>query len=43
MNKLRTIEAGLQMQAFSFTEKHNTSRHYMWHFIAGLSAVRDTD
>ena len=43
MNKLRTIEAGLQMLSFSLTEKHNTSRHYMWHFIAGLSAVRDTD
>ena len=22
-----------------FTEKHNTSRHYMWRFITDLSAV----
>ena len=22
-----------------FTEKHNTSRHYMWRFIIDLSAV----
>ena len=35
-NKLRTIEARLHML---FTEKYNTSRHYMWRFITDLSAV----
>ena len=33
---LRTIEARLHMV---FTEKYNTSRHYMWRFITDLSAV----
>ena len=38
------IEARLQMQMWLkvFTEKHNTSRHYMWRFIADLSAVINT-
>ena len=26
-----------------FTEKHNTSRHYMWRFITDLSAVINTE
>ena len=26
-----------------FSEKHNTSRHYMWRFIADLSAVINTE
>ena len=26
-----------------FIEKHNISRHYMWRFIAGLSAIRNTE
>ena len=29
----------MQMWLKVFTEKHNTSRHYMWRFIADLSAV----
>ena len=34
----------MQMQLQIFFEKHNTSRYYMWHFIAGLqSAVRNTE
>ena len=44
-NKLRTIEAELQvqMQLQVLSEKHNTSRHYMYRFIAGLFAVRNTE
>ena len=44
INKLRTIEARLQMQMWLkvFTEKYNTSRHYMWRFTADLSAVINT-
>ena len=44
-NKLRTIETQLQMQMWLkvLTEKHNTSRHYMWRFIADLSAVINTE
>ena len=29
----------MQMWLKVFTEKHNTSRDYMWRFIADLSAV----
>ena len=45
MNKLRTIELRLRGKLLlqDFIEKHNTSRHYMWRFIAGLSAARNTE
>ena len=33
----------MQMWLSVFTEKHNTSRHYMWRFIADLSAVINTE
>ena len=33
----------MQMWLQVFTEKHNTSRHYMWRFIADLSAVINTE
>ena len=33
----------MQMSVQVFIETHNTSRHYMWRFIAGLSAVRNTE
>ena len=44
-NKLRTIETRLRMQMLQqvFMEKHNTSRHYMWRFIASLTSVRNTE
>ena len=32
----------MQMWLKVFTEKHNTSRDYMWRFIADLSAVINT-
>ena len=39
-NKLTTIEARLQMQMklLIYIEKHNTSRRYLWRYVAGLSA-----
>ena len=42
-NKLRTLGVRLQMNCNCkfFIEKHNTSRHYMWRFIAYLSAVQE--
>ena len=38
-NRSSTSDANLT--AIFFIEKHNTSRHYMWRFIACLSAVRN--
>ena len=32
----------MQMWLKVFTERHNTSRHYMWRFITDLSAVINT-
>ena len=32
----------MEMWLKVFTEKHNTSRHYMWRFIADLFAVINT-
>ena len=33
----------MQMWLKVFTEQNNTSRHYMWRFIADLSAVINTE
>ena len=33
----------MQMWLKGFTEKYNTSRRYMWRFIADLSAVINTE
>ena len=33
----------MQINLQVFAEKHNTSRHYMWRFIADLSAVINTE
>ena len=33
----------MQIKLQVFTEKYNTSRHYMWRFITGLSAVLNTE
>ena len=33
----------MQIQLQVFTEKHNTSRHYMWRSIVDLSAVINTE